>query len=94
MDKQELRLKLEEELALGQRATRAYELYIKQFLETNYRELYNAFMATDDDAQSLLFKRYIIANQELELTIIRDMNTGKRAAKQLEDSRDDLPKPN
>ena len=92
MDKEELRLKLEEEVALGQRATRAYDIYIRNFLEMNYKELYAAFVNCTED-EVLALKKLVTANMELELTIQRDMDTGKLAAKQLE-SYDALPRTN
>ena len=92
MDKEELRLKLEEEVALGQRATRAYDIYIRNFLETNYKELYADFVNCTED-EVLALKKLVTANMELELTIHRDMNTGKLAAKQLE-SYDAVPRTN
>lgn len=92
MDKQEKRAKLEEEIALGQRATRAYELYLKNFLDTNFRELYVAFINYPEQ-DILALKHLVTANKELELTIQRDMDTGKLATKQLEEY-DAVPRPN
>jgi hypothetical protein len=89
VDKQELTLKLEEEIAKGQRAGRAYNLYVKQFLETNFRELYDAFLNASTAEDALEIRRLVIANKELELTIVRDIDTCKMAKKQLESMKDE-----
>jgi hypothetical protein len=77
--------KLEAEVAIGLRAQRAYDLYLKEFFETNYRELYTAFVNCVNDEDALAIRRLSQATKELHMTLERDINTGKMAAKQLSD---------
>ena len=75
--------KLEVEIAIGNRAQRAYDLYLKEFFETNYRELYNAFVSCQTDEDALAIMRLSQATKELHMTLERDINSGKMAAVQL-----------
>jgi hypothetical protein len=79
---------LEEEVALGQRAQRAYDVYLKDFFELNYKELFAAFVdcTNDEDAQAI--RRLTHANRELQMTLERDIDSGKMATITLQQAKD------
>jgi len=76
--------RLQDEVNLGNKARGAYIGYVKDFIEKVSMELYQEFVIASDDGQSLLVKRKHTALMDLETSILRDIETGSLATKQLE----------
>jgi hypothetical protein len=77
-------VKLQDEVNLGNKARGAYTGYVKDFIERTSAELYQEFVIASDDELSLSVKRKHDALMSLENSILRDIETGSLAAKQLE----------
>lgn len=82
--------KYREEISLGIRAEAAYNTFIKQFIESKKVALYENFCSANpiDDIDCLLETRRLYATiVSLENEILSTIQTGKLAAKSLEDTK-------
>lgn len=84
--KEEQYEQLENEVLRGQRAQRAYDEFIKEFVELKKVILFNNFCAVSINEPDKLMeaRRLVTVIEDLEAHIITIINTGKMAAKTLE----------
>lgn len=83
---QNQRTHLEQEIAKGQEYERVFNAYIKPFIEVKQQQLYQLFTSIPlTDVENLkAIKAQSTAIAALEMEFITFINTGKLAAKQLE----------
>jgi len=77
--------RLKDAISLGSRAEKAYNTYVRQFLETQYSRLYQEFLNSTSDAEVIAIKRLIDAVQQLEVSLRNDVESGKIASRRLEE---------
>jgi len=84
--KEEQYEQLENEVLRGQRAQRAYDEFIKEFVELKKVILFNNFcnIGVSETEKLQEARRLVTVIEDLEAHIITIINTGKMAAKTLE----------
>lgn len=77
---------LEHVSALGNRAQHAYDSYIKDFVHNQLQEAHNAFLACPENNtdEVMAVKRLSSALIQLELMVLREIEEGKLARRQIE----------
>lgn len=84
--KEEQYEQLENEVLRGQRAQRAYDDFIKEFVDTKKAILFDNFcnINISEPEKLLEARRLVTVLEDLEASIVTIINTGKMAAKTLE----------
>ncbi len=75
---------LKTEIALGDRASRAWELYLKQYVEDLNEQYYDEFINTNDIDYVLELKRKQKALMHMTQSIQTTIETGRLAQQQLD----------
>jgi len=76
---------LKTEIALGDRASRAWELYLKQYVDDLNRQYYDEFINTNDIDSVLEIKQKQWALTQMAQSIQTTIETGRLAQQQLDE---------
>ena len=82
---EEIEYQLKEEIALGDRASRAWELYLKQYVEELNKQYYDEFINTNDIDIVVLIKNKQHALMEMAQAIQSTIETGRLAQQQIDE---------
>ena len=80
---EDLEHQLKNEIALGDRAEKAYSLYLQSYIDSLYRKYYDDFINTNDIDTVYKIKLQQRAVKDLEQGIFTAIETGKLARAQL-----------
>ena len=75
---------LKTEVALGDRASRAWELYLKQYVDDLNKQYYDEFINTNDIDSVLEIKQKQLALAQMAQSIQTTIETGRLAQQQLD----------
>jgi hypothetical protein len=77
---------LKQEVALGDRASRAWELYLKQYVDELNKQYYDEFINTSDIDSVLEIKQKQWALTQMAQSIKSTIETGRLAQQQIDEN--------
>jgi hypothetical protein len=90
MEKQEIRDKYAERVALGRRAKEAYDLYLEDFINQRHSELVYEFLNGNKETVDYAFLRERVdAVNYLKTAILSDINSGRMAEADIQEMNND-----
>lgn len=87
LSKEEIEERLNQSILLGEKAKRAWDLYLMDYIINKNQEIFEQFANAQSDIEVLSTKQFHNAIVELESAIKSDINSGKIAIQQLNEMR-------
>lgn len=82
------RAQLSDEVRLGRQAQQAYDVYVKRHIDSTVQNIYEGIevLSVTQKEELIELKGLLTAIRGLEMSVLRDIETGKLAAIQLENT--------